>query len=106
MRQVDTWDEMKSPMRRRFVSNHYYRELYKKLQSLNQSTKSVDEYFKKIEQAMIRANIKDIEAIVTRFINDLNRDTTHIVELHHYVKLEMVHMTMKVEKQLKQKGTI
>lgn len=55
---------------------------------------------------MIRANIKDIEAAVTRFINDLNRDTTHIVELHHYVKMEKVHMTMKVEEQLKQKGTI
>ena len=67
---------MKSPMRR-FVSNHYYRELYQRMQSLNRSTKSVDEKFKKIEHAMIRANIQDIEAIVTRFINDLNRDITH-----------------------------
>ena len=29
-RQVDTWDKMKSLMRR-FVSNHYYRELYQML---------------------------------------------------------------------------
>jgi hypothetical protein len=44
---------------------------------------------------------------MTKFINDLNHDMTYIMELHHYVELEeMVHMTMKVERQLKQKSTI
>jgi hypothetical protein len=42
-----------------------------------------------------------------RFINGLNDYISHIVELHYYVELEeMVHTVMKVEKQLKQKGTI
>jgi hypothetical protein len=27
-RKVDTWDEMKSLMMRKFVPSHYYRELY------------------------------------------------------------------------------
>jgi hypothetical protein len=43
-------------MRRRFVPNHYYRELYMKLQGLNQGSKFMDEYFKEIEIALIRAN--------------------------------------------------
>jgi hypothetical protein len=38
------------------VPNHYYRELYMKLQGLNQGSKFVDEYFKEIEIALIRAN--------------------------------------------------
>jgi hypothetical protein len=32
---VASWEEMKVLMRRRFVPNHYYRDLYKKLQGLN-----------------------------------------------------------------------
>jgi len=34
-RPVQTWGEMKVLMRRRFVPNHYYKDLYMKLQSLN-----------------------------------------------------------------------
>jgi len=44
---------MKVLMRRRFVPNHYYRDLYLKLQGLNQGYRSVDEYFKEMEIAMI-----------------------------------------------------
>ena len=30
-RPVETWEEMKATMKRRFVPSHYYRDLYKKL---------------------------------------------------------------------------
>jgi hypothetical protein len=39
-RPIVSWEEMKVLMRRRFVPNHYYRDLYMKLQSLNQGSKS------------------------------------------------------------------
>jgi hypothetical protein len=57
---------------------------------------------------MIRANVEeDREAIMARFINGINHDIVHIMELHHYVELdEMVHMVVKMKKQLKQKGSI
>jgi hypothetical protein len=57
--------------------------------------------------AMIWANVEeDKEATIIRFVNGLNHDITRIVKLHHYMELEeMVHMVVKVEKQLKQKGT-
>jgi hypothetical protein len=35
---VDTWEEMKMLMRRRFVPSHYYRGLYQKLQRLIQGS--------------------------------------------------------------------
>jgi hypothetical protein len=39
-------------------------------------------------------------------LNGLNRDITNVLELQHYVELEdMVHMAIKVERQLKRKGT-
>ncbi|KAJ9183305.1 hypothetical protein P3X46_007175, partial [Hevea brasiliensis] len=59
-----------------------------------------------MEIAMIRANVEeDREATMARFLNGLNKDIAHIVELHHCVELEdMVHMAMKVERQLKSKS--
>lgn len=67
-RQIDTWDEMKAIMRRRFVPNHYNRDLYNRLQSLTQGSKSVEDYNKEMEIAMIRANIEeDKEATMARF---------------------------------------
>ena len=50
---IMTWNEMKVVMRKSFILNHYYRDLHNKLQSLLQGSKSVDEYYKKIEIAMI-----------------------------------------------------
>jgi hypothetical protein len=45
------------------VPNHYYRDLYLKLQGLNQCYKTVDEYHKEMEITMIRANVvEDREA--------------------------------------------
>jgi hypothetical protein len=72
-RLIWTWEEMKAIMRRRFVPSHYYRELYQKLQSLTQGYKTVDDYYKEMEIAMIQANVEeDREATMVRFLNGLN----------------------------------
>ena len=106
-RLIKTWEEMKATIRRRFVPSHYSRDLYQKLQSLTKGYKNVDDYHKEMEIAMIRANVEeDREATMVRFLNGLNRDIANMVELQHYVELEdMVHMTIKVGRQLKRKGT-
>jgi hypothetical protein len=97
---------MKMLMRRRFVPSHYYSGLYQKLQRLTQGSKSVDEYYKEIEVAMIRANVEeDREATMARFLHGLNREIADVVELQHYVELtDMVHQAIKVEEQFKRKG--
>uniref|UniRef100_A0A2N9G7G1 CCHC-type domain-containing protein n=1 Tax=Fagus sylvatica TaxID=28930 RepID=A0A2N9G7G1_FAGSY len=106
-RPVETWGELKAIMRRRFVPSHFYRDLYQKLQNLTQGSRSVEDYHKEMEVAMIRANVEeDREATMARFLSGLNRDIANIIELQHYVEVEdMVHMAMKVERQLKRKGT-
>ncbi|MGH2313448.1 hypothetical protein, partial [Streptococcus uberis] len=55
---------------------------------------------------MIRANVEeDREGTIARFLHGLNRYIANVVELQHYVEIEdMVHMAMKVEKQLKARG--
>jgi len=55
---------------------------------------------------MIRVNIvKDRKATLTRFLNGMNREIGNMVELKHYIELEyIVHMAIKVERQLKRIG--
>ena len=70
-----------------FLNN--YRELFNRLQMITQGNKSVEEYHKELEMAMIRANVnKDEEVTMSRFLNALNRDITNVVELQSYVDLE------------------
>jgi hypothetical protein len=94
---------MKVVMRKQFVPSYYYRELYKMLQGLRQGSRSVEDYYKEMEIAMIRANVEeDREATMARFLLGLNREIHDKVEMQHYVELEdMVHMAIKVEQQLK-----
>ncbi|KAL4388854.1 hypothetical protein GQ457_09G017920 [Hibiscus cannabinus] len=97
---------MKAIMRKRFIPTHYHRELLRKLQNLTQGSMSVEDYFKEMELAMIRANIEeDQETTIARFVSGLNPEIADTVELQYYVDLEeVVHLAMKVEKQLKRKG--
>ena len=105
-RPVSTWEELKIIMKKRYVPKHYYRELFNRLQMITQGNKSVEEYQKELEVAMIRANVnEDDEVTMSRFLNGLNRDITNVVELQSYVDLEeLVHLAIKVEGQLKRKG--
>ena len=66
----------------------------------------MEDYHKEMEIAMIKANVKeDRVATMVQFLNGLNRKITNVIELQHYVELkDMVHMAMKVERQLKSKG--
>ena len=78
---VVTWAEMKREMRACFVPKHYKRDLFDKLQNLKQGSKSVEEYYKEIEQAMIRARVQeDEEQSMTRFLSDINKAIKHAVE--------------------------
>ena len=99
-RPIDTWEEMKEIMRKRFIPSHYHRELYQRLQNLSQGSKSVEDYHKEMEIAMIKANVEeDREATMGQFLNGLNREIVNVVELQHYVELEdMVHIAMKVKR--------
>ncbi|RDY04134.1 hypothetical protein CR513_12197, partial [Mucuna pruriens] len=88
-RSIHTWEDMKSVMRRRFVSNHYHRDLHRKLQCLTQGSMSVQNYYKEMKIAITRANVKeDCEVTMTRFIGGLKKEIANMVELQHYMEIE------------------
>ncbi|KAA3480562.1 putative rRNA-processing protein EBP2-like protein [Gossypium australe] len=68
-RPISTWVKMKGVMRRRFIPSYCHRELYQKLQNLSQGTKSMEDYYKEMEVAMIRVDVQeDREATMARFL--------------------------------------
>lgn len=77
--------ELRTLMRKRFISPRYHSDLYNKLQNLQQGSKNVEDYYKEIEMAMIRANIEDRKAIMAMFKSELNPDIAHSLELQAYV---------------------
>ena len=103
---VETWEEKKRVMQMRFVPTYYYRELYNKFQNLSKGNRSMEDYYKKMEVTMARANIEeDREATMVRFLVGLNREIKNVVELPHYVELEdMVYMAIKIN-QVKRRGS-
>ena len=56
---INTWEEMKQVMRRRFVPSSYQRDLRNRLQMLKQGKRSVDEYYKEMELLLVRAGIRE-----------------------------------------------
>jgi hypothetical protein len=99
---ITTWAQMKDVMRARFVPTYYNRDLFKKLQLLKQGTKSVEEYYKEMEIAMIQANVmEDDEQTMARFLNGLNHHIKKIADFQTYSNLiELVHQATKAERQV------
>ncbi|XP_056854324.1 uncharacterized protein LOC130503779 [Raphanus sativus] len=103
---IETWAEMKSLMRRRFVPSHYHRDLHQKLRLLTQGSKSVEEYYQEMELLMLRAKVsEDSEATMARFLGGLNREIQDRVEMQHYLEIEeMLHKAILVEQQVKRRS--
>src|SRR3954470_5138610 len=101
---ISTWQDMKAHMRSRFVPSHYTRELFNKLQTLSQGTKTVEEYFKQMELNMIHANIEERdEQTMARFLNGLNHPIKRITEFQRYNNMvELVHIASKAERQVQE----
>lgn len=59
MRPIWSWEEMKLVMYKRFIPSHYYKDLHMKLQGLVEGSQCVEDYHKKMEIAMIKANIEE-----------------------------------------------
>nr|KYP42649.1 hypothetical protein KK1_035935 [Cajanus cajan] len=71
--EVDNWVEMRRVMRKRYVPTSYNRTLRLKLQKLSQGSMTVEEYYKEMEMALMRANMEeDNEAKMTYFLRTRN----------------------------------
>jgi len=56
---INTWEEIKHVMRRRFVPSSYQRDLRNRLQMLKQGKRLVDEYYKEMELLLVWTGIRE-----------------------------------------------
>ena len=76
-----------------------------KLQRLSQGSLTVEEYYKEMEMALVRANIEEeTEDTMAHFLSGLKSDIRDVVELQKYVELDdFLHNAVRVEQELKRK---
>ena len=91
---------MKGVMHKKYVPSYYHRVLHHQLQRLTQGLKFVDEYSKKMETLMIKANIvEEEEQTIARFLSGLNKELADVVELQPYTDLDdLVNLAIKVKR--------
>lgn len=67
----------------------------------------VEDYHKEMEMTMNMARVYESpKATMTRFLSGLNKEITNVAEPHHCIDIkEMVYMAMKIERQLKNRGS-
>ena len=105
---IDSWHELKSIMKKRFVPRYYHRELMQKLQILRQGSRSVEDYYKEMEMIMTRIDLDEREeTTMACFLAGLNKEIADRVDLQPYEGIEeMIHLAVKIEKQLQGKTTV
>ncbi|XP_071923173.1 uncharacterized protein [Coffea arabica] len=98
---------MRSLMRKRFVPSYYSRDLYRRVQALTQGSMSVEDYYKEMEMAITKADLReDDEATMARFLHSLRPKIAEVVELQHYLDMnEMLEKAVTVERRLKRRGS-
>jgi len=71
---------------------------------LKQGSLCVEEYYKEMDKAMIRANVyEDEEQTIARFMAGLHRNIQRIVKFQPYRHvIDLVHQATKAERQLQQ----
>jgi len=101
---INTWEEMKQVMRRRFVPSSYQRDLRNRLQILKQGKRSVDEYYKEMELLLVRTGIReDPESKMARFLGSPNEEIAGFVEMFLYHTLQyLVDQAMRTERKIQQ----
>jgi hypothetical protein len=106
LRHINTWEEMKRVLKRRFVRSSYQRDLRNRLQLLKQRKRSVDEYFKETELLLVRTRIReDPKSTMARFLGGINEDISRFVEMFPYHTLQdLVDQAMRTERKIQQES--
>lgn len=101
---IDTWQEMKDVMRGRFIPVNYERELERRLSQIRQGTRTIEEYHKELETALIRVGKEEtLVATINRYIEGMQPDIACEVELKDFTSIEaMIHYASIVERQIKE----
>ncbi|XP_073525656.1 uncharacterized protein [Phyllobates terribilis] len=100
---ITTWEQMRALMRARFIPPNHNRELIRRLENLKQGNMGVEETFNAMQVAMARAGVvEDEESTMARYLRILTPSLADQIDLYpHETVSELLHLAIKVEKQVK-----
>jgi hypothetical protein len=83
-----TWEQLKTTMRHRFVPSYYARDLLNKMQRFQQGSKSIEDYYQKLQKGRIRCGIlQEPDAAMACFPSGLNREIQDILDYKEYADM-------------------
>ncbi|VFQ67304.1 unnamed protein product [Cuscuta campestris] len=105
---VDSWQKMRSLLKKKFLPTEYSRDNFSKLQTLRQGAKSVEDYTREFEELLLRCDLQENEEqTFVRYLFGLNTQIANTVELQSYTTFEeLTKLALKVEAQMKKSKAI
>ncbi|KAI4372863.1 hypothetical protein MLD38_011046 [Melastoma candidum] len=103
---IRTWSKMKRSMTKRFLPEHHRRDLYLKLQSLQQVS-SLSEYTWEFERLLLQCDVQEApEQTIARYLRGLKPPIADAVDLQQYWSFNDVRASAhKVEQQQARRAT-
>ncbi|XP_048627497.1 uncharacterized protein LOC125596364 [Brassica napus] len=103
---VETWEEMRSKLRTRYVPAYYHRDLQKRFRKLSQGTRTKEEYYEEFES--LRNKLKTCETqetLMAQFMDGLQDRIARKVERQQYETFhDLLHFAVKAEQHIKRKN--
>ncbi|VFR00360.1 unnamed protein product, partial [Cuscuta campestris] len=86
---VDSWQKMRSLLKKKFLHTEYSRENFAKIQTLRKGTKSVEDDTREFEELLLKCDLQgNEEQIFVRYLFGLNLQIANTVELQGYTTFE------------------
>lgn len=103
---VETWNEMRSKLRTRYIPTYYQRDLLKRFRKLSQGTKSMEEYFEEFEALRNRLKTREPdETLMVQFLDGLQDRIARKVERQPYENFnDLLHFAIQAEQHIKRKN--
>ena len=83
-----SWPKTRRALRREFVPPTYTEQLLRQLENTTQGSKSIDEYFKEMTNALRRAGVEDPISMKFHFMMGLHNDISKTIFLENYKSLD------------------
>ena len=103
---AQTFAEMRTKLRGRYIPSYYQRDLLKRFLKLSQGTKSVEEYFEEFESLRNKLDVDEPEAsLMAQFLEGLHYRIACKVERQLYEDFnDLLHFAVQAEAHIKRKS--
>lgn len=103
---AQTWTEMGTKLRGRYIPSYYQRDVLKRFRKLSQGTKSVEENFEEFESLRNKLDVDEPEAsLMAQFLEGLHARIACKVEPQPYEDFsDLLHFAVQAEAHIKRKS--